>query len=81
MFNEAIRAISDSLSVHTRELFPHQWAVGKDTLARCYRERIRWLEAALAAESPAISRALGEARVEIHHAFFDIASGHVEWNY
>lgn len=54
---------------------------GEELQSEVSRRNSRALEAALATESPAIARARKEQRLEIHHGFFDIASGQVEWDY
>jgi carbonic anhydrase len=54
---------------------------GTELQSEVSRRNSRALETALAAESLAIARALHENRVDIHHAFFDIATGKVEWDY
>ena len=54
---------------------------GAELQSEVSKRNSRALEAALAAESPAIARAIREQRLEVHRAFFDIASGRVEWDY
>lgn len=54
---------------------------GAELQSEVSRRNSRALETALAAESPAIARALHLQRIEIHHTFFDIATGKVDWDY
>jgi carbonic anhydrase len=54
---------------------------GAELQSEVSRRNSRALEAALAAESPPIARAIASQSVAVHHTFFDIASGLVMWDY
>ncbi len=54
---------------------------GAELQSEVSRRNSRALEAALIVDSPAIVQAIREQSVAIHHAFFDIASGRVDWDY
>ncbi len=54
---------------------------GVELQSEVSRRNSRALEAALITESPAIAHAIQEGSVEVRHAFFDIATGRVAWDY